>query len=40
MALALTRAQALAFRVLADRLAQSEGPVGPMSVTFEAFAAA
>lgn len=38
---ALARVQALALRVLADRLEHDEGPHGPVSVTFEtAFAAA
>ena len=37
---ALARVQALALRVLADRLDQGEGPPGPVSVTFETSAAA
>ena len=37
---ALARAQALALRVLADRLEHDEGPRGPVSVTFETSAAA
>jgi predicted RNase H-like HicB family nuclease len=37
---ALARVQALALRVLADRLEQGEGPRGPMSVSFETSAAA
>lgn len=39
-ALAVARAQALALRVLADRLDQGEVPAGPMTVTFETSAAA
>ena len=38
--IALARAQALALRVLADRLEHGEGPRGPVSVTFETSAAA
>jgi predicted RNase H-like HicB family nuclease len=38
--LALARAQALALRVLADRLDHDEGPRGPVSVSFETSAAA
>lgn len=37
---ALAHVQALALRVLADRLEQGEGPRGPMSVSFETSAAA
>jgi predicted RNase H-like HicB family nuclease len=37
---ALARVQALALRVLADRLEHGEGPRGPMSVRFETSAAA
>ena len=37
---ALAHAQALALRVLADRLEQAEGPRGPVSVQFETSAAA
>lgn len=37
---ALARAQALALRVLADRLDHGEGPQGPVSVTFETTSAA
>lgn len=37
---ALAYAQALALRVLADRLEHDEGPRGPLSVTFETSAAA
>ena len=37
---ALARAQALALRVLADRLEHGEWPAGPVAVTFEADAAA
>ncbi len=37
---ALAHAQALALRVLADRLEHDEGPRGPVSVTFETSAAA
>ena len=37
---ALAHAQALALRVLADRLDHDEGPRGPLSVTFETSAAA
>ena len=37
---ALAHVQALALRVLADRLEHGEGPRGPVSVTFETFAAA
>ena len=37
---ALALAQALALRVLADRLEHEEGPRGPLSVTFETSAAA
>jgi predicted RNase H-like HicB family nuclease len=37
---ALAHAQALALRVLADRLDQGEGPRGPVSVSFETSAAA
>ena len=37
---ALARVQALALRVLADRLEHSEGPHGPMSVSFETSASA
>ena len=37
---ALAHVQALALRVLADRLDQGEGPPGPVSVTFETSAAA
>ncbi len=37
---ALARAQALALRVLADRLEHGEGPKGPVSVSFETSAAA
>jgi len=33
--LVLARIQALALRVLADRLEHGEGPIGPLSVTFE-----
>jgi predicted RNase H-like HicB family nuclease len=36
----LARAQALALRVLADRLEHGEWPAGPVAVTFEADAAA
>ena len=36
---ALANAQALALRVLADRLEHGEGPRGPVSVTFETSAA-
>jgi predicted RNase H-like HicB family nuclease len=38
--LALAHVQALALRVLADRLEHDEGPRGPVSVRFEASAAA
>jgi predicted RNase H-like HicB family nuclease len=37
---ALAHVQALALRVLADRLEHGEGPPGPVSVSFETFAAA
>jgi predicted RNase H-like HicB family nuclease len=37
---ALARAQALALRVLADRLEHDELPAGPLAVTFKADAAA
>jgi predicted RNase H-like HicB family nuclease len=37
---ALAHVQALALRVLADRLEHGEGPRGPMSVRFETSAAA
>ena len=37
---ALARVQALALRVLADRLEHGEGPHGPMSLSFETSAAA
>ena len=37
---ALAHVQALALRVLADRLDHGEGPRGPVSVTFETSAAA
>ena len=37
---ALAHAQALALRVLADRLEHDEGPRGPVSVSFETPAAA
>jgi predicted RNase H-like HicB family nuclease len=37
---ALAHAQALALRVLADRLEHDEGPRGPVSVSFETSAAA
>ena len=37
---ALANAQALALRVLADRLEHGEGPSGPVSVTFETTVAA
>jgi predicted RNase H-like HicB family nuclease len=37
---ALAHVQALALRVLADRLEHGEGPRGAVSVSFEAFAAA
>ena len=37
---ALAHAQALALRVLADRLEHGEGPSGPVSVSFETTAAA
>ena len=37
---ALAHAQALALRVLADRLDHDEGPRGPVSVTFETASAA
>jgi predicted RNase H-like HicB family nuclease len=37
---ALAHVQALALRVLADRLEHGEGPQGPVSVSFETFAAA
>ena len=37
---ALAYAQALALRVLADRLEHDEGPRGPVSVTFETSSAA
>jgi predicted RNase H-like HicB family nuclease len=37
---ALAHVQALALRVLADRLEHEEGPHGPLSVTFETSAAA
>ena len=37
---ALAQVQALALRVLADRLENDEGPRGPLSVTFETSAAA
>ena len=37
---ALAHVQALALRVLADRREHDEGPRGPVSVTFEASAAA
>lgn len=38
--LALAHVQALALRVLADRLDHDEGPRGPVSVTFETSVAA
>jgi predicted RNase H-like HicB family nuclease len=38
--LALAQAQALALRVLADRIEHGEWPPGPVSVTFERNAAA
>jgi len=38
--LALAHVQALALRVLADRLEHDEGPRGPLSVTFETESAA
>ena len=38
--LALAHAQALALRVLAERLEHGEGPRGPVSVIFETSAAA
>jgi predicted RNase H-like HicB family nuclease len=38
--LALAQAQALALRVLADRIEHGEWPPGPVSVTFETSAAA
>ena len=38
--LALAHVQALALRVLADRLEHDEGPRGPVIVTFETSAAA
>jgi predicted RNase H-like HicB family nuclease len=38
--LALAHVQALALRVLADRLEHGEGPRGPVSVTFETASAA
>lgn len=38
--LALAHVQALALRVLADRLDHGEGPSGPVSVTFETTSAA
>jgi len=37
---ALAHAQALAFRVLADRLEHGEWPAGPVSVSFETSSAA
>jgi predicted RNase H-like HicB family nuclease len=37
---ALARAQALALRVIADRIEHGEGPRGPLSVSFETSAAA
>jgi predicted RNase H-like HicB family nuclease len=37
---ALAHVQALALRVLADRLEHGEGPRGPVSVTFETASAA
>lgn len=37
---ALAHVQALALRVLADRLEHDEGPRGPVSVTFETASAA
>ena len=37
---ALAHVQALALRALADRLEHGEGPRGPVSVSFETFAAA
>jgi predicted RNase H-like HicB family nuclease len=37
---ALAHVQALALRVLADRLEHGEGPRGPVSVTFETVPAA
>ncbi len=37
---AIAHVQALALRVLADRLEHGEGPRGPMSVRFETSAAA
>ena len=37
---AIAHVQALALRVLADRLEHGEGPRGPMSVSFETSAAA
>jgi predicted RNase H-like HicB family nuclease len=37
---ALAHAQALALRVLADRLEHGEGPRGPVSVSFETTVAA
>jgi len=36
---ALARVQALALRVLADRIERGEGPAGPVSVTFQTSAA-
>lgn len=38
--LALAQVQALALRVLADRLEHDEGPRGPVRVTFETTSAA
>jgi predicted RNase H-like HicB family nuclease len=38
--MALAHAQALALRVLADRLEHGEGPHGPVSVSFETTVAA
>jgi predicted RNase H-like HicB family nuclease len=37
---ALAHVQALALRILADRLEHDEGPRGPLSVTFETTSAA
>jgi predicted RNase H-like HicB family nuclease len=37
---ALGKAQALALRVIADRIEHGEGPRGPLSVSFETSAAA
>ena len=36
---ALARVQALALRVLADRIEHGEGPAGPVSVSFQTSAA-